>query len=47
MPDPGKGRPFGDSWNDWLHCQILVREAEELILKNAEDSQQKRQSDQH
>jgi len=28
MPNPKQGRPFGDDWNDWLHCQILVREAE-------------------
>jgi Flp pilus assembly protein TadD len=38
MPDPGKGRPFGDDWNDWLHCQILVREAEEMIVTNVEGS---------
>jgi tetratricopeptide (TPR) repeat protein len=31
VPNPGKGRPFGDDWNDWLHCQILVREVEAMI----------------
>ena len=34
MPDPAKGRLFGDrDWHDWLHAQILCREAEAL-LKN-------------
>jgi eukaryotic-like serine/threonine-protein kinase len=28
MPDPGAGRPFDRSWIDWLHSQILLREAE-------------------
>jgi tetratricopeptide (TPR) repeat protein len=31
MPNPKKGRFFGDDWNDWMHCQILVRDAERMI----------------
>jgi tetratricopeptide (TPR) repeat protein len=31
MPDPDKGQPFGDDWHDWLHGQILLREAGELL----------------
>ena len=31
MPDPAKGQPFGNDWHDWLICQILYREAEELL----------------
>jgi hypothetical protein len=31
-PDPAKGRPYGaGDWNDWIHCQILLREAEEVV----------------
>ena len=33
MPDPGAGRPFGGDWHEWLHCQILLREAEALLGK--------------
>jgi hypothetical protein len=31
MPDPAAGRPFDNMWQDWLHCQILLREAEALL----------------
>ncbi len=31
MPDPAVGRPFDGMWQDWLHCQILLREAEALL----------------
>ena len=31
LPDPADGRPFGDNWYDWLHCQVLLREAEGLL----------------
>ena len=33
MPDPRAGRPFGGDWHEWLHCQILLREAEALLGK--------------
>jgi hypothetical protein len=33
MPDPAAGRPFEGMWQDWLHCQILLREAEALVGK--------------
>jgi tetratricopeptide (TPR) repeat protein len=38
MPDPAKGRPFeqGD-WQDWLHAQILIREAEGVLKEKAGD----------
>jgi serine/threonine protein kinase/Flp pilus assembly protein TadD len=28
MPNPFQGRPFGGDWNDWIHAQVLCREAE-------------------
>ncbi len=32
MPDPAGGRPFGPpDWAEWVHAQILVREAEALV----------------
>jgi tetratricopeptide (TPR) repeat protein/serine/threonine protein kinase/formylglycine-generating enzyme required for sulfatase activity len=31
-PDPAKGQPFGHDWPEWLHCQVLSREAEVLIV---------------
>jgi tetratricopeptide (TPR) repeat protein len=31
MPDPAAGRPFEGMWQDWLHSQILLREAEALL----------------
>jgi tetratricopeptide (TPR) repeat protein len=31
MPDPDKGRYFSIDWHDWLHAQILCREAERLL----------------
>jgi hypothetical protein len=31
MPDPGRGQRFGGDWHDWLHSQILLREAEGLL----------------
>jgi tetratricopeptide (TPR) repeat protein len=30
-PHPAGGRPFGDDWRDWLHCQALLGEAEKEI----------------
>lgn len=36
MPDPAKGQPFGDDWNDWLHAQVLCREAEALLKKESD-----------
>jgi eukaryotic-like serine/threonine-protein kinase len=34
-PDPARGRPFGADWHDWLQAQILYREAEALLKKEA------------
>jgi tetratricopeptide (TPR) repeat protein len=31
LPDPAKGRAFGEDWQDWLDGQILCREAETLL----------------
>ena len=32
MPDPSSGAPFdAGNWHDWLHAQILTREADELL----------------
>jgi Tfp pilus assembly protein PilF len=31
LPDPAQGRPFGDDWDDWLHCRLLVREGDGLL----------------
>jgi hypothetical protein len=33
MPDPQLGRPFDEvnNWLDWLHPQLLVREAEKSL----------------
>jgi tetratricopeptide (TPR) repeat protein len=36
MPDPVAGRPFGDGWHDWLHCQLLLREAEALLSQKTD-----------
>jgi serine/threonine-protein kinase len=30
MPHPSRGQRFGGDWHDWLHSQILLREAEGL-----------------
>jgi tetratricopeptide (TPR) repeat protein len=30
MPDPANGRPF-TAWHEWLHADVLVREAEALV----------------
>jgi serine/threonine protein kinase/tetratricopeptide (TPR) repeat protein len=39
MPDPAKGQLFGtDNWHDWLHAQILYREAEALLKKPARET---------
>jgi hypothetical protein len=38
MPDPAAGRPFEGMWQDWLHCQILLREAEALFGKKVSSS---------
>jgi tetratricopeptide (TPR) repeat protein len=31
MPNPQQGRLFGDNWRDWLHAQVLCREAESSL----------------
>jgi Flp pilus assembly protein TadD len=41
MPNPAEGRPFGDDWHDWLHSEVLVREAEGVIEKQASTRQRK------
>jgi hypothetical protein len=33
MPNPTEGRPF-DAWHDWLHADILLREAQALLEGN-------------
>jgi hypothetical protein len=40
MPDPARGQPFRDAWLDWLHAQILDREAEALLKKESESKSQ-------
>ncbi|HJT77073.1 MAG TPA: tetratricopeptide repeat protein, partial [Gemmataceae bacterium] len=40
LPDPGKGRPFEDNWQDWLQCRILCREAEALLPKETANRKQ-------
>ena len=42
IPKVEKGETFGDDWHDWLHAQILCREAEE-VLKDTPASTQKSQ----
>jgi serine/threonine protein kinase/tetratricopeptide (TPR) repeat protein len=37
MPDPEKGRPLDEDWIGWLHCQLLTREAEELLAPAGTD----------
>jgi serine/threonine protein kinase/WD40 repeat protein len=48
MPDPKAGRPWGDKWpysvdnfHDWLHAQILCREAEALLGMKEKKTHQK------
>src|SRR5262249_44283791 len=36
MPVPAQGRPFDDSWHDWLVCQLLCREAEGLLGRGSQ-----------
>jgi tetratricopeptide (TPR) repeat protein len=31
MPKTERGETFGDDWHDWLHAQIICREAEQLL----------------
>ncbi len=31
-PDPAKSRPLGHDWPEWLHCRVLSRQAEVLIV---------------
>jgi tetratricopeptide (TPR) repeat protein len=38
MPDPAAGRPFDVFWQNWLQCQILLREAEALLGKKQSSS---------
>ncbi len=36
MPNPAKGQPFeAGNWHDWLHAQVLCREAEGLLHKES------------
>jgi hypothetical protein len=36
MPDPAKGQPFeAVNWHDWVHAQVLCREAEALLKKQS------------
>jgi hypothetical protein len=35
MPDPAGGLPFGEDWLEWLHAQILYREAQALLKKES------------
>jgi hypothetical protein len=45
MPDPAKGRNFGGDWHDWLHAQILYREAEVLMGTKDENTHHKETKD--
>ncbi|HEV3298221.1 MAG TPA: protein kinase [Planctomycetaceae bacterium] len=36
MPDPSVGRLFGGDWQNGLHCQILLREAEALLTNKSD-----------
>jgi superkiller protein 3 len=45
MPDPTKGRTFGDDWHDWLHSQLVVSEAERMIEKQDNASQRTTEND--
>jgi eukaryotic-like serine/threonine-protein kinase len=39
MPDPVKGQLFrADDWHDWVHAQVLCREAEALLKKPATET---------
>jgi tetratricopeptide (TPR) repeat protein len=40
MPKTETGQRFGDDWHDWLHSQILYREAEELLKESATETTQ-------
>jgi tetratricopeptide (TPR) repeat protein len=33
LPNVEKGGTFGDDWHDWLHAQVLSREAEALLAE--------------
>jgi serine/threonine protein kinase/Flp pilus assembly protein TadD len=36
MPNPAKGQPFdAGNWHDWVHAQLLCREAETLLKKES------------
>jgi serine/threonine protein kinase/Tfp pilus assembly protein PilF len=35
MPDPEKGRPFGDDWPDWMHARVVCSEAKVVLAKPA------------
>jgi tetratricopeptide (TPR) repeat protein len=37
QPDPAKGRPYGNSWHEWLDAQILSREAEKVLLSRSDE----------
>jgi tetratricopeptide (TPR) repeat protein len=40
MPDPSQGRRFEGNWHDWLHAQMLSREAEEMLKKDADGEEE-------
>jgi tetratricopeptide (TPR) repeat protein len=42
LPKPGRG---DESWGDWIRCQIVRREAEALLKKNAPDGPTQKEPD--
>ncbi len=41
LPDTDNGQTFNDDWHDWLHAQLLYREANELLQKSVIESTHK------
>jgi hypothetical protein len=39
MPRIEEGETFGDDWYDWLHAQVLCREAQRLLQEPAASTQ--------
>jgi serine/threonine protein kinase/tetratricopeptide (TPR) repeat protein len=46
LPDPAKKRYFGNGWHDWLHAEVLYREAEEILKREEEPGFRNRESPQ-
>jgi tetratricopeptide (TPR) repeat protein len=44
LPKPGRG-VLGEHWGDWIRCQIVRREAEALLKKNAPDGPTRKEPD--